>query len=810
MTTNSSNGPKSAAAHAAIAALAACAVAAGAWLARMFSFGAAWLQGLPSSSAVPIVTIGAGTLLAGVTLLTGPLGFAHLCLVLGVGLTCVGIVAASSQQSTRKPAEGDLNGFRALGDRLERGLERLKDLQWELKDNETRYRDLLDSQNDIITRTDTQGRLTFVNRAFCRTFGVEAGAVLGTTFRPEVLAGASAPLALPAEPGYRQRFEQQILTRLGARWFAFEQHFVANGEAGESEQQSIGRDITDQRRAQVELAEARDQALAANRAKSRFLAAMSHEIRTPMNGILGMSGLLLETGLSAEQRSYAQAIDHSAKTLLTIIDEILDLSKIEAGKLDIHPMPFRIDDCAQSIIELLAPKAREKGLELAWRIEPGMPQVLIGDETRVRQILLNLIGNAIKFTDRGGVTITISSASASAGVAPGAPGIRRSLELVVVVADTGVGILPSQIPILFADFEQSGDFIQRKRGGTGLGLAISRRLARAMGGDISVESRPGAGSAFTARLTVEAADGAGAVLVPQPSCNDRRVLLAIDAPLERAVLADSLAALHVASENATTEVAAAAIAAARRKGQAFDTVLVDASAGATVAGAILTAARQTTLRPVRGVVLIHQPGRSLLGEFRAAGFDAYLIRPVRPLSLAGQLGLAIAAEVLPSPRLVHAAPAGVEPGTAPPQRSILLVEDNDINALLARRVMERAGCQVAHAKSGPEALAYFETHLAGPGAAIDLVLMDIHMPEMDGFETSERLRARYASAGRSVPPIVALTANAFAEDRKRCLEAGLDDFLAKPFDRAELEALLDRWCGARSRTGDGALDGYAA
>lgn len=694
------------------------------------------------------------------------------------------------------------------GERLEKGIEHLQDLHWQLQDDAARYRDLLDSQTDIIMRTDAEGRLTFVNQAFNRTFGVEPETVLGAAFHIDLLQGHLPQSSQALSTGFPlvQRCKAQIATHVGPRWFSFETHIVTGGDGSVREQQTIARDITEQRRIEAELAAMRDDALAANNAKSRFLAAMSHEIRTPMNGILGMTGLLMDTALSAEQRSYANAIDHSAKTLLTIIDEILDLSKIEAGKLDIHPMPFPIDDCTQSVVELLAPKAYEKNLELVWRIEPGLASILIGDETRVRQILLNLVGNAIKFTDRGGIVVRIASEPTEAPL----DAARRTTCLVLEVRDSGVGVPPDQLSNLFSEFEQAEAAINRKRGGTGLGLAISRRLARAMGGDIEVKSIPGEGSVFTARLVLGIADTACSLLPPRSAVETCRVLLALDTPLESRVLADSLQSLGVFATTAETVSAGTAIAAAHAKARPFDAVLIDARCGAVHASKILSDVRATSNDPVRGVVLIDQIGRKSLGEFRTAGFDAYLIRPVRPMSLLSQLGLVATSDWPPSSQANVQAPTLAPAGTRNTSRNILLVEDNDINALLARRVSERAGCTVVHAKSGQQALDQCDAHIAAGRIGFDLVLMDIHMPEMDGFEATNRIKRLYAGAGHRVPPIVALTANAFAEDRKRCLEAGLDDFLAKPFDRSEFEALIDKWCSTGMHARDGTLAGFAA
>lgn len=755
---------------------------------------------------LPLVALGTVSLLAGLALMAMPLGLAHICLVTGVGLTGSALVAALVSFLEQRPEPKELARFQVLGERLEAGIEKLKDLQWELSDNETRYRDLLDSQNDIITRVDPHGRLTFVNRAFCRTFGVEAGAVLGTRFDLEVLQHEGDARGLQAEAGRRQRFEELVLTAHGPRWFAFEQHAITGEEGRMQETQLLGRDVTEQRRTQAALAEARDQAEAANRAKSRFLAAMSHEIRTPMNGILGMTSLLSDTALTPEQQSYVSAVDHSAKNLLTIIDEILDLSKIEAGKLEIHPAPFPLDECLQSVIELLGPRAREKRLDIAWRLDPDLPRMVIGDETRLRQILLNLIGNAIKFTDRGGVAMRVRRVSHPAGHAGSAqPG---SFMIEIEIADTGAGIAPDLVGSLFAEFGQADDVVRRKRSGTGLGLAISRQLARAMDGDIEFQSVLGDGSTFRARVTLQTADETPAMQRPSGARGARRVLIVSSRVHQRTIMCEILAALAIGSEVADPSSVLETIVEAGLRKVWYDTIVADAELGvdaiARLAGEI---GGRSGSRP-RTILVVDQPGGGRLDAFRAAGADAYLVRPVRPASLVAQLD----GDGVPPARLSEPVTAA-EPGTRalPPRaRNILLVEDNDINALLARRMSERAGCSVHHSASGPAAIAHCESLLADSAATIDLVLMDIHMPEMDGFETARRVKRLFAARGRNAPPIVALTANAFAEDRKRCLEAGLDDYLAKPFDRSELEALLEKWCAPRPTSRDGLIGEAAA
>lgn len=700
------------------------------------------------------------------------------------------VAGAASRVREPVPPPRELDRSRSAQKRLESDIERLKDLQWELRDNEARYRGLLDSQTEVISRRSLGGDLTFVNQAFCTTFGVTTGAVIGTTFSPAVLEGQAAPVPDTVDASRRCRYEQKLTTAAGARWFAFERYLTEAVDGAASEVQCIGRDITEQRAQQMELAAARDQAQAANQAKSRFLAAMSHEIRTPMNGILGMSALMLDTDLSPEQKAYAVAIDRSARTLLGLIDEILDFSKIEAGKLEIKAQPFNLDECIQSVIELMAPKAHEKGLELAWRVAPDVPRRVSGDAARVRQILLNLVGNAIKFTQEGGVAVRVEGRKSSTEPLLA----TANVELAIAVSDSGPGIGPEGMPSLFVEFEQNDDLVSRKPGGTGLGLAISRRLARAMGGDIDVDSSRGSGSTFTARVTLQAVTGSRPQLVRPPERIARkRVLAVLREGVERQVLSEILESIAVYALAASDHEAEAAIDRAQRDGLPFDVVLMDSNLGVKRAGQLLAFARARTGKRVRAVVLIGMSGRTTLAPFRKAGFDAYLIRPVRPVSLITHIfGIDAAQQGPVSERPMSTGDVRQDPTAA--QRRVLLVDDNDINALVARRMLEKLGCDVTVARHAREAVESCTHASKDASSDFGLVLMDVHMPDVDGFDAARLIRDVYRAAGGQAPPIAALTANAFAEDRQRCLDEGLDDYLAKPFERGEVEALLDKWC----------------
>ena len=423
---------------------------------------------------------------------------------------------------------------RARGPRLdsmraEAALEALRDKTWELAEREEHYRDLVSVQGDVILRKDMHARVTYVNDVFCLTFGLDRTDVIGRPFTPDV--PDDEPSRRMGEraaktPTERVHFDQRILTAQGMRWFSWEE-FAIHDEAGDVRQvQIVGRDISERKSVEEKLALTLDEVQAANRAKSQFLAAMSHEIRTPMNGVLGMTALLLDTSLTAAQRSYAEAVKTSGDALLAIINDILDYSKIEAGKVTIAVGPLDMRGVLESVCELLSPKAFEKGLEIIAEIDPQIPLRLLGDDARIRQVLINLAGNAIKFTEAGGVTIRAGLESYSY--------TDDKANIIIEVEDTGIGISADALPIIFNEFAQADQTLSRRFDGTGLGLAISRQLVAAMGGTIHVESTLGSGSVFRVHLPLVAVENASS---RRASLENQRVLILDDRP----ILAESLA-----------------------------------------------------------------------------------------------------------------------------------------------------------------------------------------------------------------------------------------------------------------------------
>jgi signal transduction histidine kinase/CheY-like chemotaxis protein len=648
--------------------------------------------------------------------------------------------------------------------------ETMADRNWELQEAEQRSRRLFESQGDLIVLRDAEGRITFVNDAYCELAEQPRSALLGSKFTLRVLKQGDAAI----DSDGTRIHDQQIAGPLGPRWIAWREGLVRSDAGAPSEMQCVGRDVTDRTETERALAEARDQADAANRAKSRFLAMASHEIRTPLNGIIGMSGLLLDTTLTPEQMTYARAVKTSGDALLSLIEELLDYSKIEAGKIDLEHRPFALAALIEDITELLAPRAQAKRLEIAAYVDERLPMEVVGDSARLRQVLLNLAGNAIKFTSTGGVALIVE------------PGIWPN-EISFSVRDTGIGIAPEAQARIFREFEQADERIARSYGGTGLGLSISERIVKRMGGRITLESQPGAGSTFEVSLPLAASEGEGGVQksFATPDLTDQSVMLVAPQSIEATLVAQRLQRWGCQ----TCMVSDIAVARALLPERTWHAVLIDRALGAEDVELLGEAART---HATQRIVMYTPAARHELQPYASSAFTGYLIKPLRAASLAARLS---AAPEIQAPNLAGDAPieapdqAEAPPNTPARGLSILVAEDNEINALLMRSLLTRLGHHTVITTNGEEAL---ESWLSAKsaGTPYDLVLMDIQMPQLDGIETTKRIRRLEAGQPGGQTPILALTANALVEDRYACFEAGMDGFLIKPLDREKLAAAL--------------------
>ncbi len=593
----------------------------------------------------------------------------------------------------------------------------------------------------------------------------------------------------------------------GVRWLRTRTHVRAMPDGSQRVYGRVG-DVTESLQREHELEGARDAAQAASEAKSQFMANMSHEIRTPMNGILGMTELLLGTALNDKQRRFAQAVYRSGESLLEIINDILDFSKIEAGKLELAPTDFMLRAVVEDTLELLAPRAHERGLELSFREEPGLPALVHGDPLRLRQVLTNLVANAIKFTEHGEVVVDVrrapvvdtagepgagppqagrdpkghEGAPAGPGGAIAAPGHRGApFMLEFDVRDTGIGIPAEVLPRLFTAFTQANGGMSRRYGGTGLGLAISRQLVELMGGAIDVRSAPGLGSEF--RFTVRLAPAEDGGSVPDAETGDLsalRALIVEDNPTNRTVLENMLGAWGMHVTLAEDGRQALDLLVGRTPQDApFDLALVDMQMPRLDGIAFARALRAADLQPGMKMVLLSSV--SSPDDVRSAhdaGFDRFVAKPIRKSEL--------------RQALLGVTSARAEGGAAAIRldRRVLVVEDNRVNQEVIGQMLRRLGCEVRLAASATEGLR------ALCEVSFDLVLMDIQMPGMDGIEALQWFRrgghGRYGFVTPPATPVIAVTANALGGDEQRFLDLGFDDYLSKPFRQSQLLAMLTR------------------
>ncbi len=529
--------------------------------------------------------------------------------------------------------------------------------------------------------------------------------------------------------------------------------------------------LAQMRRQKEALAKAKAEAEQANRFKSYFLANMSHEIRTPMNAIMGFSYLALQTELNTRQYHYMDKIHASAQALLGVINDILDFSRIEAGKLEIENVPFSLDEVYENLADITMIRAEEKGLELTFHHDPAVIDNLLGDPLRLGQVLANLVGNAIKFTEKGGVSVSVEKERQE--------GERVWLRF--TVSDTGIGIPPEQIHRLFDAFTQLDDSTTRRYGGSGLGLSICHHLVKLMGGAIEARSVPNQGSSFIFHLPFTPIKSAVQKLTPDPDLRGLRALVVDDNPSAREILAERLTSFTFESSTAqNAEQALALLKAAEAEDKPFQLVLMDwrmPGMNGVEAGRHIKHGGELTHVPA--VILVTGYGREeVMRQAESAGMDGFLIKPVSPSTLFDTVIRVLGGSRMSGDGAPHSEVRGYLQGR------VLLVEDNTVNQQVAREILEGMGLEVAIAENGREAVDAVKT------GDYDLVLMDIQMPEMDGYEATRRIRTQ---TGKKTLPIVAMTAHAMSGERERCLAAGMNEHVPKPIDPARLFATLSRW-----------------
>ena len=702
--------------------------------------------------------------------------------LLSLLLTVVGMVLVWRGLEQRRRIETDLQ-------RLRRQAEEERGAKEALRQSEERYRYLVENADDIIFQLDPAGRFTFINPTFARILKYPGTEVIGRHYLELV-----HPLCREevekfyfnqwAERLSRAYLEFQVTAKDGTSiWIGQKSQLIV--KAGRiAGVQSLARDITERKRMENELRQARDAALESARMKSEFLANMSHEIRTPMNGVMGMTALLLDTELLPEQREHAELIQTSAGALLNIINDILDFSKIEAGRLIIETIDFDLGQVVGETMNLFIEQANHKELDLSSFIDQDLPRALRSDPGRLRQVLINLVGNAIKFTHVGEVLLRVSKQSET----------EREVTIRCVVTDTGIGISPEGKARLFQPFTQADGSTARKYGGTGLGLAISKKIVELMGGEIGVESVQGKGATFWFTMLMEKQPPQtvpGATL--RGDLRRVRALIVDDNITNRKILEHQTHSWQMISEQAENGLQALhKLRAAAGRGEPFDLAIIDLMMPEMDGLELARIIKADQLISETPLILLSSVGlrghRDLAPEL---GFSAYLTKPVRQSQLFDCL-VSLVNQTPPrppepaAPLAPHLPRSSMRPRTVPDRHGrVLIAEDNIVNQKVTRLLVEKLGYLTDVVGNGLEALQALSQ------AAYALILMDCQMPELDGYAATAEIRAR-EGAGRHTP-IIALTAHAMEGERDHCLQAGMDDFLAKPIKPEDLALALARW-----------------
>ncbi len=710
-----------------------------------------------------LVTISACvTLLGFISRLTGG------PLFLAIALVCAGLAGLAVARWAQIQFQRSRARERDAAARTHAELETLADRMWEMQESEERFHGLIDALGDLVVHRDRAGRIVYVNSVFAGLFGTSPRNLAGRTLAELGIEVGLVPDAAFADGECLSSTDVPIHTGGGTRWFSWIELSVRDKSDGAVSHRAIARDITARKRAEKSMSAAKARAEDASRAKSQFLATVSHEIRTPMNGIMGMAKLLADTELTPEQQTYVGAVSTSASALLALIDDLLDFSKIEAGRFELEPLPTSARELVENVVELLAARAYSKNIGLGCHVSPDVPAQFLADPGRLRQVLLNLIGNAIKFTDDGGVLVSVTTSGTGAA--------RR---IAFAVADTGPGLREEDLERIFREFEQADGTSTRRHGGAGLGLAISRRIAEAMGGRITVESTEGEGSVFTLDVPAPAETDAEA----QPS----RALAGFGVVVfSHNIIEAEAIALTMRAHGGSAAIARTPEETIERlrDGDAR-AVLIDAALESGD-GRMLAKVRGGVDRQIAALTLIAPTDRGRLAEFRANGYETFLARPVRGETL---VRLLLQREIATSSGAASAVGPTGRLTSASGRLNVLLAEDNEINALLARVALQKAGHSVDVVTNGRAAVdAVIETASV---RRYDVVLMDLHMPVMDGLDAIALIRKFEDEKGLMAIPIVVLSADSQEATRHGVLAHGASGFVTKPLDPAKLVEAIE-------------------